>query len=352
MKISKRTLFLILLLIGISAFFSIPFIVGVGETLNIIGSVGLIGIIIFVLNSFLILVAPAFSWKIILKKDGLNIPLLSLLKVNIMGYPINYIAPSMYLGSEPLKTFYLAKMYNIQKRRLVATIIVAKFQEFIGLVLLLIIATGIIVWQKALSPETTTAVIIAVGILTLIITALLVAFLGNFKPTVRLLNLIGKFKIPSEKLNKLRAKAEEMEALVKAHFTKRWWIFVITQLVTLLSTISVFIRPAIFFYFYKGYLAIGLSAIAIIFVLTQLLAIFHITPGGLGIFEGGIIFIFALFDRSQPEAVAFSIITRIADIAMFVSGIWLISHYGLTKVVKGIEKIDSDSTLEPSSTNL
>jgi len=345
-KVKKQLVFLILLFLGIAAFITIPFIVGVRETLSVVGQVKFYGIIVFVLFSSLILVVPAIGWKIILSKDGQGISFLELLKANVMGYPINYIAPSAYLGSEPLKLIYLTKNHNIQMGRLTATMIVCKFQEFIGLILLLVVATGIIVFARALPREMMIAIVVAVGILVLIIITLLYAFLSNFKPVVKIVNLIAKLKILRKKVDKVRTKAEEMEALIKIYFVKRWWTFFLTQSIVFLSSVSVFLRPAVFFYFYKGYLPIGLTALAIIFVLTQLLAIFHITPGGLGIFEVGIISIFGLFRIDKTEAMAFSVLTRIADIFLFTGGVWLVSHYGLAKLIKSSErKVDVHSEL-------
>ena len=82
-----------------------------------------------------------------------------------------------------------------------------------------------------------------------------------------------------------------------------------------------------------------LSALAVMFVLTQIILTFHLIPGSFGIFEGGVLLMFSLVGYSSAQAAAFSIITRISDITMFTAGSYLISHYGLMSIArKSVQK--------------
>ncbi|OHB70050.1 MAG: hypothetical protein A2W23_08205 [Planctomycetes bacterium RBG_16_43_13] len=353
MRIPKKALFIASLLIGIAAFLCIPLFVGIEEVWSIIRAVGWLGIILFCVNSALILVAPAIGWKILIDKDGQTVPLISLLKANIMGYPINFVAPSMYLGSEPLRVFYIADIHNLPKRKVLASVIVNKFQELAGLVFLCLIGTIIIVCSGGLSQGETISIIVAISIIALVLIAMLYAFLSNFKPVLKTVNILSKLKLFSSKIEGMRHKAEELENMVREHFIKRWKTYLNSQLITLVSAASVFIRPIIFYYFYNKNILIEtqlftlLTKLFIIYVLTQIVLVFQLTPGGFGTFEGGMILTFQIagLGSGSAEAIAFSIITRIGELAMVFAGLWMISHYGLMKVAKGKEDTNNAEKL-------
>jgi uncharacterized protein (TIRG00374 family) len=331
---SPRFFFFFSVLSGIAAFICVPILVGIKEVFMIISLLGIGGIFIYCLNSFMILLIPALGWKLLIDRKAKRIPYLSLLKANMMGYPINFLTPSMYLGSEPVRAYYISKTHQVDGRKVLASTIVSKFQEFTGIVLCCFIAACIILFTDALSWGWTLSILAAVGVFVCVVVGLFWIFLGDIKPLERAVEFISRFGIFSIKLKSLSEKAREIDELVRLTFVGRWRIFLLSQLITLLSAISIFVRPAIFYYFTKGEMVSSISTLAVIFVLTQLLLVFQIIPGSLGIFEGGMVGIFALVAWSSSEAVAFSFLTRISDMVMLMSGLWLISHHGLRSLAK------------------
>jgi uncharacterized membrane protein YbhN (UPF0104 family) len=109
----KKAFFTVSLLVGVGLFvFIINKFGGFGKALEAVGSIGWTGVSLFVLTSAGTLIFPAIGWWILMRGEGLRIPLWTVLKANFMGFPINFIAPSAYLGAEPLKTFYIAHAHG------------------------------------------------------------------------------------------------------------------------------------------------------------------------------------------------------------------------------------------------
>lgn len=342
----KKLVFIGLIVLGIAGFVAVPFIVGIEKTFACLGQLGWTGIGAFLLCSSLYMVIPAIGWKLLMHGAGHHVPYSSYLTANLMGFPLNYATPSLYLGGEPLKTIFIGNKHHILKRRVLATIIVSKFQELSGLALLIICATIAILWgTSALSHTEQVALITATSIMAIALLALMIAFIGNFKPIVKLIDLLIRCRIFAMKLRELRSKAEEMEQIIHESFVKHWKTFLISMFITLFSAVSIFIRPALFFYFLNSDKGMpGITDLSIIFVLTQLISIIQIVPGNLGIWEGGTLWIFHLVNRPDGEAVAFAIASRIADILFLVIGLWLILHFGMSKVARETVRRRKDPT--------
>jgi uncharacterized protein (TIRG00374 family) len=222
---------------------------------------------------------------------------------------------------------YVANVHNVPKRRVLATIIVSKVQEVGALLLVMLVAAGFALWRIPFAPGQRWMLIGGMAVLTLFFAVGLYAFLGNFKPTVKFINLLAWFGVAKRKLARLRTHAHEVEIIIQRSFTHGWRTFIASQAVTLISAVSILIRPWIFFAFAKD-LWIGMEFLCAIYVVTNLINMIPHTPGGLGIFEGGMLGLFALLDpgKGQPEQLAagFSILTRAADLVLIAVGIVLI----------------------------
>ncbi len=343
----KKVLFAVSLLIGLGAFCAIPFLVGFEKTISAIESVGPGAIGLYILNGMLVLIVPAIGWFILLRGEGLKIPILDTIKANFMGFPLNYITPSLYLGGEPVKLIYLSKKHNIAKRRLLATIIVAKFQEVAAIFLVSLLALSAFIVKTDYFPAESEILLLSVMIILITLLGLLcTAFVKNFQITVKVIDFLRKAGVARERMKRLRAKAAEMEHLIHLTFTKRWKTFLLAQGVTLISALSVFVRPWIYFRFHGEGMNLGAEHLCMIYVATNFLNMFTLIPGALGIFEGGMIGYFAAADLGEANAVAFSILNRISDLCILMLGTWFIVHLGLSgvarKVAKGEEQFSDE----------
>ncbi|HXG60834.1 MAG TPA: lysylphosphatidylglycerol synthase transmembrane domain-containing protein [Planctomycetota bacterium] len=304
--------------------------------LRAVRELGALGMCLYALTAAMTLIAPAVSWTILMRAEGLKVPLGTALKANFMGFPINFMAPTIYLGSEPLKLLYVANLHGEPKRKVLATIIVAKFQEIGALLLVMVVSAGVALWRLDFSPRQEILIVSCMVVLTALFGFLLYAFLGNLKPTVRIIRCLAVFKGLRRKLARARRRAEEMEDLVRQAFLRRRKVFLVSQAVTLLSALSILLRPWVFFFFSRDRVLLGVEYLCAIYLVTNIINSLPHTPGGLGVFEVGMVGLFSLMGIGKDNAAAFSLVTRAADLLLILLGAWLIVHYGLQSVARQV----------------
>jgi len=233
-----------------------------------------------------------------------------------------------------LKTFYLAARYQIPKRRVLATIIVAKFQELGGLILSMVVAATLFIWQSDILTIRFEVLLIALLVLLVALFSLILyAFAGRNRPLVMLVKLLGRWRIFSHLLAELLNLAEELEDLIHITLTHRLRVLLIAQIITCLSAVTIFLRPWIFFRALPE-LHISFEQLCALFVITNLVNSLTIVPGGLGLFEATMAGYASLVNLGDDKGVAFALISRVADLTFVVIGMSLIFHRGLAHIAR------------------
>ncbi len=343
----KRLFFVVSLLLGLGlGIFAIGQFGGFSKALGVVSDVGWLGLGVYILNASMTLVAPAVGWRILMRGEGMGVTLWTPVRANLMGFPLNFFMPSMYLGAEPLKTFYVARVHGEQKRRVLATIIVAKFQELGGQILVMLVAAGVSLWRLEFTRRQEIFLVTSMVIITAAFGLTLYAFIGNFKPTVKVINLLPVFKSMRRRVARLRTRAEEMEQLIHQAFTRRWKTFLAAQAVTILSALSIFLRPSIFFGFTRERTLLPIEHLCAIFLITNVINILPHMPGALGFFEAGMVGFFAASGIGKENAAAFSLISRASDLFLILLGVWLIVHYGMQATARRVAKGEEKVTIE------
>lgn len=345
----KKVVFACSLVLGIGLFILIiNRFGGFGKAIEAAAAVGGMGLTVFIFTAAATYLFPAIGWWMLMRGEGMKVPVWTAIKANFMGFPINFLAPSAYLGAEPLKTFYIAHAHGEPKRKILATIIVSKFQEVGALLLVMIAAAGVALWKIEFTRGQMILLVSALGFLLVLFSAGLYSFLGNLRPTVRVINaLAGLFgKKGRRRFARLRTRAEEMEHLIHAAFTKRWRIFLAAQAVTLLSSIAILMRPWVYFYFSSDRRMLGAEYLCAIYLVTNLINVLPHMPGALGILEGGMVGLFTLMKLPESHATGFALVTRIGDLCFILFGAWLIFHYNLQAIAKRVAKGEEKVRLE------
>lgn len=345
--------------LGIAIFLSLPFFVGQGwvkgdpftdnatrvwwngvELIRkVIAEVGWLGILAFLATGLTVLLAPALGWWVIMRGEKLKVPFLDAFKANLMGFPLNFITPSLYLGGEPLKVFYLAAKHGVQKRRILATIIVGKFQELASIILFAIVCAAVFIWRSELLGDRSEYILLGLmGFFIAVLALLYWAFFKNWQPTVGVIEFLARLRIARRRMARLRRKAEEMEHLIHLAFTKRWRNFLVAQILTLPSAAAVLVRPLLLYHFVKPHSMLGSEHVAMIYVVTTVLNMFSILPGGIGIFQGGIVGYFSAAKLEPEMGLSLGVVTLLCDLIQVCFGTWLILHLGMGRVAKDIAR--------------
>jgi uncharacterized protein (TIRG00374 family) len=252
-----------------------------------------------------------------------------------MGFPLDFIVPSVYLGGEPLKTVYIAHVCHLPGQRVLATIIVAKFQEFGGLLCGMVVAAALFLWHTDSLP--TRSAILLMGMLsglTGLFGLTLYAFASNLQPIGRLIDCLARCRCLRARMAHWRSPVAEMETLISTTLTTRLQVFLLAQGITCLSMVSLFIRPWIFFQALPD-TRVGFDQLCVIFVLTNVVNALTLVPGGLGWFEATMAGYASAAGIGDAKGAAFALVNRIADLTLLVLGGWLLVHSGLTQVARG-----------------
>ncbi len=348
----KKVFTAVSLLVGLALFaFVIHQFGGVGKTVRAVWDFGWAGLAVYLPVAALTCLAPAVAWTILMRAEGMKVSLWTSVKANFMGFPINFIAPTMFLGAEPLKMVYVSQVHGEPKRRVLATIIVAKFQEIGALLFVMIAAAGISVWRIELTRQYEVLLVGSMLLLAAVFGLALWAFVGNLQPTVKIINFLARVRRWRRRLARLRRRAREMEHIIHASFVKRWRSFLVAQAVTLVSALSILLRPWVFFYFSKESVLLGTETLCAIYLATNVINSLPHTPGALGTFELGMVGTFALLGIGEEQAAPYSVVNRASDLFLILLGLWLIFHYGLSSVAKRVAKGEEKVSMKDAEAN-
>lgn len=346
----KKAFLALSLSVGLGLFiFFIQRFGGFGKALEAVAAVGWAGVLAFIGLCAGTMVFPGIGWWILMRSENMKVSLWSTLKANFMGFPVNFIAPSMYLGAEPLKIYYIARVTGETKRKILATIVVSKFQEMGALLFTMVLAAGIAVWKIDFPRRQEIMVLGALFVLVSLFLVAVYGFVSNRQPTVKAINLLARlgkkkrFGRWRRRLARLRTRAEEMEHLIHDAFTKRWKTFLAAQAITTLSALSVLVRPW-FYFFAARHESVPFEKLSSVYIVTNLINMLPHTPGALGVMEGGMLGLFRILHMgTDADAAAYQMVARVSDIVLILLGAWLIFHYNLQsmarRIAQGKEKV-------------
>jgi uncharacterized protein (TIRG00374 family) len=339
----KKAFLAVSLTVGIVLFvFFIQKFGGFGKALEAVKAVGWSGVAAFIFLCAGTMLYPGLGWWMLMRSENMKVSLWTTLKANFMGFPVNFIAPSMYLGAEPLKIYYVAKVSGETKRKILATIVVSKFQEMGALLFTMVLAAGIAVGKIEFPIKQEIMVLGLLGLLVALFLLAVWGFVTNRQPTVNTINFLARISARKRfgrwgrKLARLRTRAEEMEHLIHTAFTKRWKTFVVAQAVTTVSALSVLVRPWFYFYFAHREL-VPFEKLSAVYIVTNLINMLPHTPGALGVMEGGMLGLFHILGLGvDADAAAYQMVGRFSDVVLILLGGWLIFHYNLASMAKRI----------------
>lgn len=343
----KRIVVITLCVAGLAAFAYVLASTGVAQTVETVRNVGAVNILAFVFVCSMTLVIPAVGWWIIMRGEALNVRPKSAIGVNLMGFPLSHLTPSLFVGGEPVKIYYLCTKYGVDMGKLIATIIVSKFQELSSYIVLMMLCLIFLIWNEpfVMGAGSVSAIVIVLVLMTFF-GIFLYLYINDRKPLSRMVGFLGRFGVAKHRIEMMRDKLSAMEEVIHQSLTSRWKRFMVAQSVTLLSALTVFLRPWIFFAWMGGKHIMGLENLCFIFILTNLTNTVQITPGSIGVFEGGIAAYFSQVGLSPSDAMAFALVSRISDIALLLIGLGFLTRLGLLKKRKEIAQEVKKETMK------
>ncbi len=302
--------------------------VGGTKVWNALASLGPIGFLALFVDIALTMTCWLFSWVILLRAYGVQARWPTMVRARLASYAVSYLTPISYSGGEPVGIYILAKETGEPVETLVAAIIVAKTLEGFTLLFFLTVGSLYALFAIQISNELRWSLVGTNLLLGVAMVLAAIDFWRNRLWATRLTRWLGQhlpWKIfEGSAIARVRRVEEEIHYAFQRYRPATAW----AAFVSLLGAFFLYLRPQVFFYFSQG-MVFSFSQLALIFSLTLVLAaIFWITPGGLGFFEGGLIGIFSLFNISADQAVAFSLSLKPLELVFLALGFASLLRFG------------------------
>jgi len=310
--------------------------VGVNNIIAKFQVVGFPGVFLYIAIAIASFLATVIGLYLILHSHNIKIKFLHAAIGQLIGNAIGFITPTLYLGGEPVKAHYIGTTYGISKTKVFSASIFAKFQELTCLLLFIYAGTLVMLLEAKevdLPRWMWTALLVGDIFLGVVVLMTLRSVIKNSPVFPHIAHWIAKRGILTKKIEKIIPKLIKTEELIYQAFRHDWKSGTIAFFFNFLSIIGVVIKPVIFFYFLHHQEVLSLTQIAVIFTLSQILLVFHVTPACIGVFEGGQIAIFAIVGIDAVDAASYLIIHRFVDLVLTSSGIYLAIHYNLVKFI-------------------
>lgn len=312
------------------------------KALSEAGWMALIAVVLIMVSQ---LVFQAISWKILMRGSQESVPFWGALWAILTGWAGNFITPSMYLGGEPLRAYVLSVRSEISFGRALASVLVHKFLELTSFVFFLLSSSLLVFWfyYHHLSVPVQVAVVFCLAVITLFFVLLLFAFVRRKRFFSGMARFLARKGIAPSFWKRYLKKILKMEnEIYKSISTNLFWSFASLGVMVLFH-LTIFIRPFFFFVFLGYFLKI--QELALIFLLVQLIQAIQLTPGGLGILEGGTIGIFAILHIGPPQALGYATFCRVGDGILVGSGILFLFLCGAQGDLFGVPKMIEEKDL-------
>ncbi|MFO8033862.1 MAG: flippase-like domain-containing protein [Candidatus Bipolaricaulota bacterium] len=336
MRKRKRLWFLGLVVGGAFLLGAFIYISGPELVWEEVRAVGLWGILAIVGNLIAVFAAWLLSWFVLLRSAGVRVPWKTLAGALVSGFSVGYLTPSMHLGGEPVRAYVVADRAGVPMSLVMATVVLERLVAAMALIGIAIMGGGFVIASGNVSSGDKQAVAVGLGIITVFLTLALVSFVGDWRLLSRGLAMLSRRAPGRERMLRAADRVAEMEGEVHRALRFRLSHTLIALALQLLLVFLNFLRPQVFFYFTQR-TVFSFSQLSLYFTLNVFLTtILWLTPGGLGIAEGGRIGIFKLLGIRASSAVAFSVVYRFVEFLIVGIGVLILLRWSALRLLRAL----------------
>lgn len=261
----------------------------------------------------------AYRWKLILKGSNIEIRVRDSFMAYNLGNSLNIVIPAKI--GDIARSYYLKRKFNYGYSLTLPSTFLDRLFDVVGVYVVILLCSIYILAQTELEPW-------LYDIFLLGIVVLLLAFLV-MELLVRRREYIGR--IGNEKL---RSFVFSLAEAFDCSFRDRRRF-----LVLLLCSVAIWLSEGIFAYMI--FVSMGLHLNPIILIFTTMIAVltkvFPITPGGIGIFEGTMVLVLAMFGLGGGAAAAASAVNHFfMNLYTVMFGIYVLLRENIS--VSGIQR--------------
>lgn len=330
------------MLTGVALFGALIYLSGPGLVLAELAAVGVLGFLAVVGNVVCFMLTWSISWYILLRGAGIVVPWWRTLSPMLAGYAVTYITPSMFLGGEPVRAYWVAKEAQVPMARVMATAVVERLLAGISLLAFASIGGFFAIISPRISLADKQAVGLGLGSVAVFLLLGVVSFARNYRWLSRILRVMARLFPRRRGLQRAADTVAETETTMHLAFTRKLGYTSLAFLFQLLTVFLNYLRPQIFFYFTQKAL-FTFPQLSLFFTLNMFLnAFLWLTPGGFGLTDGGRLGIFTLLGIPPSSAVAFNVVYRFVEVVLVGVGVHLLLQRGLFRLSRGRVEVQVD----------
>lgn len=327
----KLLLFILSLLVGIGIFIWVVEIVGLEELKNDFRLFqGTDGLIILGLTLMTMLIG-VWRWKEVLKGVGVNLSVKKITGPFLAGFSIMFLAPILIWGGEVLRSYILKHRNDVSWSKGMASVIIDRILEWTANLVVIFFGVMIFLFFNNFPIN---SLLIIFGILFVFFTMLLIFF---FVKCYRRESIAAIF-LRDKKNNLLNVEKEIF------NFFKKSKIAVWKSMALSFLRVSVMYVRVLFLITFLGKSVTALSALSILGF--SYLAVMIPIPTALGTHEAIQSFAFNSLGLGLSTATAFTMIIRIAELAVALIGVVLLFRFGIIiirdKILNKIENLSDE----------
>ena len=331
---------LILLIIGIGILIGMILFIGPGNIESAIKLANPWYIALAVIIQFVVYGLWTWRWSINIKSLDISVKKIHIFPMLMVGLAVNNITPSARGGGEPLRGYVLSKYSKSSFEKSFATVIADRGLDTFPFMVLAVITIIAAIFYLNLPNYAIYTLIIAVSVLVVAFCiALYMSFNLEFgrKVSLWIVGLIKRFskkdhsKLKDKALKAIHGFQNSMRTMVKDREVL-WHGIPLSFLIWILEIIRVYIVFSAF------NVDISLLVIAEVFIISTLIGLIPLLPGGLGAVDGLMIILFSAAGVPPSISVGATLIERLISFWMTsIIGISLLPYFG-TGVMEKITK--------------
>lgn len=279
-------------------------------------------VVLVVINSF-VLITITGRWWVLLHGLGHRVPFLPLFAYRLAAFGLSYFTPGPHVGGEMLQVFMVEKEQGVPRSDALAAVVLDKAIEFsLNLTFLLLGIAAVLQWRIVPRESGRQAIGLAAALLVIPVSYLAITALGHY-PATRLMRPVARrwprFVAAADTI-------EESEAQVGRYFRKAPRAFALAIVVTLIGWAAMIAEYWLMVYF----LGVELTLPQLVGALTAArISILLFLPAGLGALEASQATAFGLLGLDPAVGITASLLIRLRDTALGLSGLWWWSGHRL-----------------------
>jgi len=320
----KIIFFIISALIGLALFVGVIWKVGLNQILQTINYFSISKWFVILLLSIAQFYVTLYRWKIVLKSQGFNVPLIKLLASKLVGFSVDYMTPSPNVGGEAIRAYVLKKDTGIGFSHGLASVIIDKVMDFSYALPFVLFGIFFVLIKFSMSWQ----IIICLLFISSTFIFLICLFYYN---TLRRKEFFGAI-IRFLQLHRLSFMAKAMDKI--AQFERIIIDFFHRDKKTFYKGLSLSLLGGIigisWIWLILFFLGLHVNFLQVLLIATLTVITFLLPiPGSFGSTETGEVLIFSAIGFRPEYAIAYILIFRSIDLFKVGIGFLFLSHFGL-----------------------